>query len=84
MRYVTGRVNCVERKAGFVFETPKACVHISETILCDKKVPQRKKSEKRKIRTRKKDSASLKIILSVRAFDHDRDIVLGPLKYKTV
>jgi len=46
--YVAGFVNCVERKAGFVFETPKA---------------------------REKDSASLKI-LSVRAFDHDPDIVL--------
>ena len=49
----------------------------------DKKLPERRKSGKRKIRTKEKDSASLKIILSVGAFDHDRNIVLAPLKRQT-
>ena len=86
MRYVTGCVNCVERKAGFVFETPKASIRNNFAYQkqgCDKKLPAMRKSGKRKIRTREKDSASLKIILSVGAFDHDRDIVLDPLKHKT-
>ena len=52
--------------------------------ICDKKLPERTKSEKRKIRTREKDSTSLKIILSIRAFYHDRDIVLDPLKKDTL
>jgi hypothetical protein len=39
-----------------------------------------RKSE-REIRTGEKNSASLKIILSVRAFNHDRNIVLDSLKH---
>jgi hypothetical protein len=39
-----------------------------------------RKSE-REIRTGEKDSAGLKIILSVHAFNYDRDIVLDSLKH---
>ena len=44
--YVAGRVNCVERKASFVFETPKACIRISETKF-DKKLPERSQERER-------------------------------------
>jgi hypothetical protein len=49
---------------------------VNQKQICD---GEEEKPNKSKIRTREKDSASLKIILSVRAFDHDRDIVLDPL-----
>ena len=51
LRYVAGRVNCVERKAGIVLETPKsAFAHQKQG--CDEKLPERRKSEKKKVRTK--------------------------------
>jgi hypothetical protein len=69
MRYVSRHVDLIEWEASFVFETPRAWDISDERRQARR---ERQASRKGKKRTGEKDGASLKIILTVPALDHDR------------